>query len=447
MKKLIFILICFAIMLPLYAQEQVFNEETIAPENGHVDEHPQYYDYDFTDGEEGEYEESESEHKEKKGLSFARRHFEFGIDMGVGFDNDLIMVSDILQKELVIDLNKIGDRVREQGFNINLDIPVGLFLNLMNFNIGQGIWDFGFAFGVDGNINLNIPKSFFTLISEGNSGNRNLNGMVSAAGGIYAYVDIPVHAQYNVAEKRLRVGVTPALFTPLVFVPRSGIDYSIKTKDEDIIIKTSGAINVYSPFMIGDGQSPEMNMGLDISLDGEYSLFSFLDVGGSLSRIPFGGAKVKNRMRYTMEMADIHFSDHNLLEGDAPEKPDMKMEQSYDTSEMTVYRPLRFDLYARWKVFSTEFLVVKPNIGFSVDINDNYGFFNIGVEGQLNLMDFFIVRLGTGLCEDIWEHKLGLILNLRAFELGLGGSLRSQDFAGSFSAQGFGVNVGLRFGW
>jgi hypothetical protein len=44
-------------------------------------------------------------------------------------------------------------------------------------------------------------------------------------------------------------------------------------------------------------------------------------------------------------------------------------------------------------------------------------------------------------------HQLGLALNLRAFELDLRAALRSSGFTNSFEGQGFGVGVGLRFGW
>jgi hypothetical protein len=92
-------------------------------------------------------------------------------------------------------------------------------------------------------------------------------------------------------------------------------------------------------------------------------------------------------------------------------------------------------------------VVVRPNLGFSVDINDSRGFFNFGVEGQFSLMDMFIARLSTGLCEAVWTHQLTLVLNVKAFELGISGALRSESFAGSFSGNGFSVNLGLRFGW
>jgi hypothetical protein len=98
--------------------------------------------------------------------------------------------------------------------------------------------------------------------------------------------------------------------------------------------------------------------------------------------------------------------------------------------------------------FNRDLLIVRPNIGFTDDLNDKTLFFNAGVEVQSHLLrNMLFVVLATGYTENIWRHRLNLAVNFRAFELDLGVALRAQDFKHSLQMSGLEVNVGLRLGW
>jgi len=422
-KLLIIVLFSIALLLPVYAQEA-------KPVEG-VNNAAQ----------EGEQENLETEdtveQPEKKPFTFARQRFEFGFDLGVGLDNGLIGTSDIFTKNIVIDLSKLSNSIGKDGAGLNVGLFGNFFFNLMNIKIKEGVWNFGLSSTADGDINFNIPKSLFTLISEGNINQHSSSGTITASGGIYADAGLSADAKYG----KLKVGVRPALYTPLLFIPKKGIEYKINT-GETISIEAGGEIIVYGP-LLGNN---DLQFGFDITMEGEYALFSFLDVGGSLTNIPFAAAQLEKGMRYTLDKNKFNVTVDPLNSGVTSPEIDFQQDTDYK-NPVKVYRPFRFDIYGRYKPFSNNFITVKPNIGFSVDGNDQEGFFNIGVEGTLNLKDLFLVRLSTGLLENIWEHKLGLALNLRVFELDLEGSLRSQNFAGTFTGQGFGLNIGMRFGW
>jgi hypothetical protein len=135
------------------------------------------------------------------------------------------------------------------------------------------------------------------------------------------------------------------------------------------------------------------------------------------------------------------------LSKDIPPVPELSFTEVYDSEKIRALRPLRFDVYAKYRPLETEFLVLKPNMGFSVNFARSRGYFNTGFEAELNLKELFKVHLGTGIEDAIWRHRLGFILNLRALEFALEASLRSQSFAGSFTGQGFGLVTGLSFGW
>jgi len=447
MKKLLLTALCFAalsviLILPLYAQESGSLEST-----GETTWQNQQEEF----AEDME-EEAEIADQVEQRRGFSRQNFEIGIDANAGVDNDLMGIGDILVKDLVIDLNKIGKDIGDNGLNLNAAPLVGLFVNVMNINIGDGVWDFGFFTGADGNLNLNLPKNLFTLLSEGNLSQRSFSGLISASGGVYANAGLRGSARYG----RLRVGVRPSLFAPLAVVPKSGITYNMDT-EENISLETSGELSLYGiAAEIIDNRDVQIIMGFDISLEGEYALFvdspgiGSLDVGASISRIPIIPAIMKNRIRITMENINIDIKKDDLLEGKGLDLPDFEnglYTTAYEAANFNVLRPMRFDIFARYRPFG-ELLVVRPNIGFSVSFNDEQGYFNAGVDASVNLLrNMFMFHLGTGIEENIWKQQVGFAFNSRAFELDLDAVFRSQSFAGSFSGHGFGVNLGLRFGW
>ena len=453
------IVVSVTLLLPLYAQE----DESPEAESGEYTAPVENIEMDENIGESGSHESaavsgervSQKEgfgedfrpEQPKKEFKFARQHFELGFDVEAGVDNDIIGMNDFFKKNIVLDLDEIVKLAGDDGLNLNAALNGGLIINVKNIAIKDGIWDFGFFSGADGGIHGNIPQDLFTLISEGNINKKSFTGEINASGGVYAGAGLRASAKYD----RLRLGVRPTLYTPLVFIPKSGIIYDLQT-EQDISLTTSGEINVYSP--IGeDGQFNGLQFGFDMSLEGEYELLpSFLDVGGTFSHIPIAPAKMENRMKLTMSELDFTITGDDFLDGnDISEKiPDFKnleFKETYDIAPRNVLRPLRFDVYARYKPLYSELLAIKPNLGFTIDINEKQGYFNAGLEGQLNIRDLFLLHLGTGYEEAVWKHRLGFILNLRAFELGIEAALRSRDFAGSFGAKGLGLNMGLRFGW
>jgi hypothetical protein len=155
-------------------------------------------------------------------------------------------------------------------------------------------------------------------------------------------------------------------------------------------------------------------------------------------------------MKLSMTEFDIALPGEDLIAGNDPEIPEIDFNQTYDNSvNIKVHRLLRFDVYARYKPFNSEFLVLKPNLGFSVNVNkgDSEGYFNAGLEVLLHPFQMLTVYIASDYRETIWMHKAGINVNLRAFELDLEGALRNQDFAGAFLGRGFNFNLGLRFGW
>jgi hypothetical protein len=434
MKYIFIILLSIALSLPLYAQgtEAASETDALQSESDILNEDGEALAEDDT--------EEDFELAEARKRTWTRQHFDLGLGIGkvaVGFDNGFTGVTKILKKNVEIDLGAIADKISKNGANINFDLLLSpLYLNIKNREIKGGLWDFGLSVAVDGDVNINFPESLFTLLSEGNINKHSFNGMISASGGVFAGIGISGSAKYD----KLRVGFKPVFFAPLVYIPKSGIDFYLDSEDY-ISVRTSGGISVYSPFT----ENGAVKIGVDLTIEGEYNLFPFLDVGGSFSQIPFVPATLEKRMRMTMD--EFEFEMEDPLTKDIPSVPELGFTNVYDSEKIRALRPMRFDIYARYKPFETEFLVVKPNMGFSVNFAKKKGYFNAGAEAELNLKDLFKVHLGMGAQDAIWKHRLGFVLNLRALEFALEASLRSQSFTGSFTGQGFGLATGLSFGW
>jgi len=430
MKRLLFAALCVTLILPVHAQGFEWVEEGLGETREGaweliLDVPPKY-----------------QPKRVKKPFTFARQYFELGFDVGLGFDNDLINWDDIFIEDLVIDLNKLRSDVRNAGLNLNLGLLGGLFINIKSVNIGRGVWDFGLFSGADGEIHFNVPKSLVTLLTEGNINQRSFSGMISASGGIFANAGMSLSAKYS----KLRIGVTPAVFAPLVFIPKSGIKWNLQT-EEKIVLASSGEIAVYGLLVdYLETNSIEILYGSDISVEGEYDLLPSLALGASLSRIPLVPAAMQNRKLIAMDDYNLDINGEDLMAEEDIEMPDFNYDIRYESASYDVYRPLRFDIYAHWKPLDGLF-VVKPNLGFSVSICDNEWYFNAGAEARMYLLkNLFLFHVGTGLEEAVWKQRLGFALNLRALELGVETIFRSQSFVGSFSGQGFGLNLGLRLG-
>jgi hypothetical protein len=455
MKKILTIFLGIALVLPLYSQEA-----DIETHDGGIGEEAGEY---AAAEETADTEEKPASKPEKKKTDFARQIFEMGLDFGVGFDNGLAGLNDVLQKKVVIDLSKIAQNVPDNGAGLNFDLNFDLFMNVKNIHIGEGLWDFGFITNVDGGVNVNIPKSLFELIAEGNTEQHDFSGQISASGGIYTEIGLPASARYKVAGKTLYVGFKPAIYTPAVYVsPSSGISYHLytdKNGKEGLFLDTEGGISVYTAtsfeniepmnFIIGPS-------GFDITLEGEYALFPYLDVGGSLSHIPFAPATLTNEMKMGMKPFSVELVGEDLISGGDPKIDELEFSDPVynNDAKKEVHRPFRFDVYARYKPlnfapFGSEFLVLRPNIGFSVNVNkgDEKGYFNAGLEISMNLINLFTLYLGSGYQEEVWRQRVGFALNLRAFELDLQAVFRDQTFEGCFNGRGFEVNLGMRFGW
>lgn len=373
-----------------------------------------------------------------------RRFIEFGFDAGIGFANNFIGVGDILTQQIVINLDEIGSKIKAGGVSLDFDPSANVFFNV---NVSKK-WGFGLFSSVSGSLNLNLPKSMFTLLSEGNRNQHSQDGDISLFGGIFADVGFDAHAKF--LNEKLRISLKPAMFVPIVYVPKSSISYGLQANDS-FKVTASGEVGVYTPIPLGgeaqaDYASMFNNSGFDLTVSGEFSLFSFLDIGASLTHFPLVSAVLENRRLMKIDRDIIDGS--GILTGD---DIDIDMPSSDDmtddtTNPINVRRPMRFDVFARFKPLKRNLIMLIPQVGITMFTPEDKTRFNATVEFQLNT-PVFLLSASTGYDELLWRHRLGIGINLRIIEFDVGVDLRSQDFVQSFKLNGAGVSVGLKMGF
>jgi hypothetical protein len=375
-----------------------------------------------------------------------RRAVEFGADAGIRLANNASGIADIFKKSLEIDLNKAGDAVPAGGFRFGAGLNANFFFKARFAET----WGFGLSSGVSGNIGGGIDRSLFTFLSEGNMRNHSFSGDITVYGGVFA--DVTADFYFLTLRKRLRVGVAPALYMPLLYIPKSSIHYRLKAEDA-FAFNARGTIAVYSPFSL-ETMGPDFgellnSAGFDISLNAEYALLRqqdapFLDIGGSLGRIPFIPGSLKNKMSVSVDFA---VSGDRILQGEM-EIPDLELKRTYHgDAKYVLVRPMRVEGYVLFRPFKSYFMTLRPNVGFTILNPAEEFWFNAGADVQVNYRNLLIVHIGTGYEETLWKHRLGFAVNLRFFELALEAGMESQAFLNSFLLNGCSLGIGLRFGF
>jgi hypothetical protein len=384
---------------------------------------------------------SEASKESKMPMSWKpKRFFELGVDFNSGVANNALNFSDLFRKEIVLDIPAIRDKVKENGMRLALPPSAGnLFFNI---NIGE-LFGLGVFGKVEGDLNLTLGSTLLQFLAEGNFNQHDMDGeAVSVSGGIFAEVGINSFLHLD----RWTFTATPAVFTPLIYIPKSTLTYSLRATDV-FGLWVDGGIDVYTPFSLQSGAgAADPHMGFDLTFGAEFGLFKWLYVGGTANHIPIIPSRLTNRMHIGGDGLGIAIHDPIA---DPKLEVNTEVTQTYSSDEnMLVMRPLTFDIYAKWKLLDMSLLkfTLKPNIGFTAITASNKPHFNWGIQGDLSVL-FLSFYLGTGLNQGIWKHRAGLGINLRLVELLAEASLQSTDFLSSFNANGFGIGIGFRFGF
>jgi hypothetical protein len=384
-----------------------------------------------------------------------KRFFEVELfDVEAKFGNNLFGLGDFFKKEFVIDFNKINNSIGDNGADLNMSLD----LSAMRISVNPTQrWGGSFGVKTSERFDLTIPGELIDLIAEGNEGKSENKGEFVISGSAFYEIGFNVHGTLPVLNNKLTIGIDPAFYSPLFYIPRSGISYELNTDDE-IKLNMNGKFKAYMPVNTSDMNAGDLfsSGGVDLSLSAEYALFSRLDLGLSLSHIPLIPARLSTGYELTVAPKDgkpiINITDIND-EVDTINEMEMTGGGDFiDLPPITVLRPLRFDFYNIYRPFNNDLLSVRPNIGFTALTASEEVYLNMGTRVTLTLDSswtsrIFAVYLDSGLEEDLWRHKLGFELNLRAFELDFEIGMLSQNYLTSWTGSGLSAKLGIALGW
>jgi hypothetical protein len=267
--------------------------------------------------------------------------------------------------------------------------------------------------------------------------------------GLSQFWDIGVGGSKTLLDDRLWVRAAPSLFFTIMYMEQQNVNLEVgNMENNELGLRgvTDSTVHLYSAydFFGGDGGNNIFaSPGLDLSLEARYALLPMLDVGLALSRVPVIPSKLGYRtdikadtMVFDPDGSSVNF-DTGII---AKNKPVTTKADNW------VMRPTRFEVYGIVKPFRTPRLLVRPNIGGSLN-KASGNTFNAGVDVQYNTPGIFSAFAGVGQTEGIWSNELGLTLDFNRFELDLGMALAGRSFPESWTGAGMSAQVALKFGY
>ncbi|MDR2521849.1 MAG: hypothetical protein LBC72_04760, partial [Spirochaetaceae bacterium] len=309
------------------------------------------------------------------------------------------------------------------------------------------------AGGLSGRIDFNLKKEIFDMLADGIKEGEVAYGF-AVSGAIFAQsLALNWHSPDFIIPG-LFFSITGAHYVPVLYIPRSNMDIKLLNKDR-VEMGLDGAVRAYMPFRVfdmldGNGVGPIDWGGVDVSVQVEYALFPILDLGFTALNIPLVPAAL-----HASSMLVFNPARNAIVSVDNLVQQDFKLntgaltdfEHVDGTDERWVTRPLRLDVYALFRPFRNDFLVLRPNIGFTTLNPSEDAYFNLGLETSLNCGRWFTFSWFTGGYDGLCRNRLGFDLRLWKIARGyLNVETRSQDYIGAWTVKGVAVEIGAKWG-
>jgi hypothetical protein len=336
-----------------------------------------------------------------------------------------------------------------------LDLNVALQLHLFDLAI-QGKqedgsfkeWGWGLSIAdVYGSLDVGFTPGLIKLIGQGNVGQDRLEAGLNVSGAVFAEtVGFNWHTE-NFILPKLYVKFTGGHFIPVFYIPNSGVDVYIDTRGNGTVLGVDGSINGYTAIAFDSNNKPtglSSYGGFDISAQAEYNFFSMLDVGITIDNIPLVPAHMTTVM--TMNMSQDILNTSDLLHGGGMGGFDSLFDnikpEFANNGDKWVTRPMRWDVYALYRPLLTDFLVLRPHIGFTSLTPAEVGYFNFGVEASLNVGDWFTFAYYTGGYDGICRNRFTLNFNWKVLPIFFSIETRSQDYWRAWTLDGALITLG-----
>jgi hypothetical protein len=416
----------------------------------------------------------------------SRRYFELGIlnlRLGlIGLDIGNMMNGELLE------FNGF-DPTKINGFSAD----TAIFTNPIYFKISvRGAFDLDFFTGADFKMNFDIPEkttdalanlmdmvntpppnydpskgvtqenltAYKSQLDDYMKTLKDIDAGMSASASMFAEMGMGVSR--TILDDRLYIRAAPSLFFTLLYMEhRTANLKSYESKDKkEYGLQGYGSMKLYSAWDLDGDVNPFASPGVDLTLEACYALLPILDTGISVSHIPLipstlnygksidvSGITMNVKAPSTPDdLAQIIKNPDSAVNINIPDPEDLL--QDSDDENRRVVRPTRFDFYALVKPFKSPLLVVRPNLGFTINSIIAPALFNWELDVQFNAPTIFSAFVGSGLTENIWVQRTGIMLDFRAFEVDIAAALTGKTFIGCFSDQrGLSLGIGFKVGF
>ncbi len=402
------------------------------------------------------------------------RRVEFGMEAEAGFSNNVVSASDVLVKELVIDLQEFDDKLPRHGLTTEFMLEENNYFN-MDIN---GKFRLGFFAGASGSGYLNLGRGMFDFLAKG----LEVGDSYEATMNIYTDLYLNAGASFRTNIGGLGITLKPTYFVPLVYIPNTKATFSWDTSSSGKLqAKAKANLSVYSAVnlekLFGDGDEEDdeteggnegddedesdlqikeeiMNAlsrgGVDLTFGVEYPFIGRVLEAGIYGRIPL----IPGKLDYSMSKeinASVYTSENGLIDvinGNSPETEMDVGDTTYSDEPYKLHRPLKFGFEGVYRPHGDTFLVYSM-LGFAIRSpfsNSVKMYPEYAVTGTAKFYNFLGLTLGMKYTDMVFSNQLNFMINTHIFELDTGVALRSPHFFRSFTGAGASVYVALKFG-
>lgn len=379
---------------------------------------------------------------------FEKRYFEIKTGADIGISNNLFSCSNLLKKDLVIDLKKIADDCPESGFYIRAGINPKLELNLNILDL-----NFGYSAGVEFYEKFQLGKDIFDFLGYGNNVGETLDISFNNSTEVYAFNQVDVGFKIG----KFKINVRPAVFLPILSICNSGGSLTVlNDTDGRLQINMTTDMAIYSSIPLKsdeDGVTFETdaisdifagNYGFDLGGSVGYAFTDTFSIEG-VCRIPVIPGHLKNKssvkggFTYNMKLTDFENS----------EKEEKGTEVVNEEVFYAINRPMKLTAYVNKDLIGKLFIArAGAGIGIQRPFCEGaycYPEYYLGL--TFNLINIFKVGISTEYTSQLFKHQLGTTLNVRVLQLDLGISTQSSSFKKSMEVAGVGAYAYVTIGF
>ena len=389
------------------------------------------------------------------------RIIEYGVESTVGVSNNYFKPSDILTKNIVLDLQKIADELPDEGLTFDV---FGGFRTFLNFNIVEQ-FRLGFFVGLEGNGYLNIGKDLFDFLGSGYAVGQCVTFESSGYGDIWAEAGISFHTKLF---DTYGITIAPAYVIPIAYIKKVRAQATVATTASGAIRGEAHApVSIYTvvdaqKFVENDFTKEDITDaiseaasqgGVDISFEIERPVLKRLDVG-IFTRIPI----VPGRLQYEMiENVYASFTEDNLLDEFLNKSRKSTRRMRYKVEDIVysksgtqyVFRPFRLGIEGAWRPFGA-WCVFRPKLAFvarGLFTSDIEVYPEYAVDAHLTFLKVLGFNIGTAFENRVFIQRIGFMFNFRVVQIDIKAMVRSASLINSFALSGAGAYVGLRIGF